>query len=95
MPDISSEGKAEVWGKEGASVRPGAAVTKDPKQGIKRSKFALLQFGGWKSKIKVSAGLQEHLPCLFQLLVALAPSLVATSLQSVPLSALGLSLVCF
>ena len=35
-------------------------MTKDPKQRIKRSKFALLQVGGRKSKIKVSAGLQGH-----------------------------------
>ena len=39
----------------------------------KEAKFALFQFGGRKSKIKLSAQLQGNiLPCLFQLLAALA-----------------------
>ena len=51
---------------------PGAAVTKNHKQGIKRSKVCPPPVWSRKSKIKVSAQLQGNiLPCLFQLLAAL------------------------
>ena len=53
-------GKLRSGERGGQCECPGAAVTKDPKQGIKRSKFALLQFGGRKSKIMVSAGPQGN-----------------------------------
>lgn len=69
-------GKLRSGERGGQCECPGAAVTKDPKQGIKRSKFALLQAGGWKSTSRRQQTAGKYLLCLFQPLVALvAPHL--------------------
>lgn len=93
VPDIS-EGKLRSGGKGGQCECPGAAVTKDPKQGIKKTMLPL-QVGGRKSTSRHQQDRRKYLLCLFQLLVALAAPHLWPSLQSVPQSALGRSLVCF
>ena len=89
-------GKLRSGERGGQCECPGAAVTMDPKQRIKRSKFALLQVGGRKSTSRRQQDRRE-IPSLSLPAPGSpgGPSLVATSLQSVPQSALGRSLVCF